>query len=634
MKLPPVVVLDFETFPIGARPEAYPPVPVGCAVRAPGLKSFYLAWGHPARNNVDPEKARRILQRIWESGAPLLFHNSKFDVEVATRWLGFPMLPWQRIHDTLFLIFLQNPDRSTLSLKPVAAEVLGLPPNERDAVRQWLIDNNVVAKNDKQWGAYISRAPGDIVGKYAIGDVDRTYKLFVKYWNEVINKRNMGEAYDRERQLMPVLLKSEQRGVETDVRRLEKDVPHYTAGLAAVDAWIGKRLKTKELNVDKNEELAQAILKAGAADESNWARTEKTGALSTAKDALNDALIDRPLAGALLYRGAMATCLRTFMRPWYGVASSNKGVIYTSWNQVAQDYHESGARKGARTGRLSSVPSLMNIPTKLDEKPEWVEALRVMPKVQSLRALLQTWPVPQVRSYIIPRRGMVLNNRDYSQQELRILAHYEEGVLLQAYKDDPWLDMHKFVQQVVQQILREEVGRKEIKILNFGLIYGMGIGKLAHSMDKEVAEAKKIKEAHTRGFPGIKDLGKKLRERADRDLPIRTWGGREYYCEPAKVINGYKREFAYKLLNRLVQGGAADNTKQAMINYDERCPDGHLLLNVHDELMTEAEKGERKQDMMQLRDAMMDVDFDVPMLSEGRWSATRWTEMTDLPRGE
>lgn len=604
-------------------------------MRVPGVKPFYLAWGHPSENNISPEKGRAVIAQVWDSGIPLLFHNSKFDYDVGITHLKLPELPWQRIHDTLFLIFLQDPDRATLALKEVAQQVLDLPPNERDAVRAWLIEHGVVAKNDRKWGAWISKAPGKLVGRYAIGDVDRTWLLFKKYYEEVVVTRSMGEAYDRERKLMPVLLRSEQRGLAVDLKGLDRDLPRYEKALELTDAWIRKRLKSKELSVDSNEELAEAILRAGAADESKWARTEKTNQLSTSKAALTEAITDKSLSGALHYRGGVATCVRTFMRPWWLTARDTRGVIYTSWNQVAQDYHDSGARKGARTGRLSSVPSLMNIPTNLDEKAEWVAALTYMRNNPQLRLLLSDYPVPQVRSYVVPRKGMVLLDRDYSQQEFRILAHYEDGALLLAYQEDPWVDMHEFVQKAIIEILGLHIDRKPIKVLNFGLVYGMGVGKLARGMGKSVDEARLIKGAHKKGFPGIKDLSDDLKERADRGEPIRTWGGREYFCEPSKEIDGRTVDFAYKLLNTLIQGSAADNTKEAMINYDERKgPGSHLELNVHDELMAEAPEETWREEMRQLRDAMSDVKFDLPMLSEGRWSKKRWTEMTDLPRGE
>jgi DNA polymerase-1 len=634
--IPQVITLDFETEAIGARPLYYPPRPVGCAVRGLDGKSFYMAWGHPTKNNIEPDVARSRLLEIWRSKTPLLFHNAKFDYEVATHWLKFPELPWERMHDTLYLIFLQNPNRSTLSLKPVAAEVLNLPPAERDAVRDWLVEHGIVRKNEKGWGAYISKAPGDIVGRYAKGDVDRTYKLFKKYYKEVVEDREMLEPYNRERELMPILLKSEQLGVHINLKQLRVDVPSYEKALEEMDGLIRKRLRNKNLNVDSNTELADAILKNKKADLTKWPTTP-TGAYSTAKTALDGALNDRLLAGALAWRGTLATCLRTFLMPWLLTAEETGGIIHTSWNQVAQDYHDSGARKGTRTGRLSSTPNFQNIPTNLDERPALVAGMKLMADVTEYSALTLRHPIPMVRGYIVPTRGHVLLNRDYSQQELRILAHFEGDALMQAYEEDPWTDMHELVQREIIGVVGYDIPRKPIKVLNFGMIYGMGIGKLALGMNLPLDEAKTIKSAHTKRFPGVRTLMKDLETHAKKGQPIRTWGGREYYVEePVYDKNtGEKIEFYYKLLNTLIQGSAADNTKQAMINYEQqRGDDSALLLNVHDELMAECPKERRVEEMRRLRDAMADVKFDVPMLSEGRWSAKNWVDMKDLPRGE
>lgn len=626
-----LATVDFEMEKIGPRP-MYPPRPVGFALQVERATPKYYAWGHPTENNTTFKDAQRVLRDVWKN-YHLIFHNAKFDYEVGTSWMSMPEKPWHEIHDTLYLIFLQNPDRPTLALKPVAEEVLDLPPNERDAVRQWLIDNKIVRSNDKKWGAYISTAPGKLVGKYAIGDVVRTRKLFDRYYKEIVERGMLG-AYDRERKLMPILLDCEQRGVRVDLAWLRQDVPAYAYALEATDRWIAKRLKQRDLNVDSNSDLAEAIQRTGKGDEAHWERTD-TGQLSTSKEALYHALLDRSLASALVYRATLATCVRSFMDPWLQVAEQTGGKIFTTWNQVRQDYHSSGNDKGARTARLSSVPNFQNMPGDLEDKPMLEQSVVVMAKTPGLSELIRDYPVPQCRAYIIPDSpNHVLNDRDYSQQELRILAHYEDGALLAAYRDDPWLDMHVFVQQVVSDILGLKIERKPIKTLNFGLIYGMGIKKLAAKMEVELKMAKSIKAAHARGFPGIKNLMDELKARAEAGAPLKTWGGREYFVEPPRLVDGEWRHFDYKLLNRLIQGSAADNTKEAMINYAESTKEGRLIINVHDQILAGAPAKAREQEMRLLRDAMKAVAFDVPMLSEGRWSATRWTEMTELPRGE
>src|SRR5210317_1199579 len=172
-------VIDFETFGIEDRPE-YPPEPVGVAIQTPRGKKSYLAWGHPSENNCTKGHARRQLLQIWNK--PLLFHNAAFDMEVAETHLDLPIpLKWD---DTLLLAFLCDPRRISLSLKPMAEQILNMPPEEQEELKDWVINNYMKPnglRKESQWGAYIAYAPGKLVGKYAVGDVDRTAKLY-KYF--------------------------------------------------------------------------------------------------------------------------------------------------------------------------------------------------------------------------------------------------------------------------------------------------------------------------------------------------------------------------------------------------------------------------------------------------------------------
>ncbi|HKJ88795.1 MAG TPA: DNA polymerase, partial [Gammaproteobacteria bacterium] len=116
--------------------------------------------------------------------------------------------------------------------------------------------------------------------------------------------------------------------------------------------------------------------------------------------------------------------------------------------------------------------------------------------------------------------------------------------------------------------------------------------------------------------------------RARRDEPLRTWGGRRYHVEPAKKIKGRLMTFEYKMLNQLIQGSAADCTKEAVIQYEDRREEGRLLLTVHDEMMALAPADRRDREMARLREAMEAVEFDVAMLSEGKVGEV-WARLED-----
>lgn len=626
MKSPHVACVDFETEGIEARPK-YPPRPVGVSIKLPSeRRAKYYAWAHPLGNNCTQREATRAVKAAYADGDGVVFHNAKFDIDVAEVHLGVKPPTWNKIHDTLLLAFLHDPHAPVLSLKPLAAKILGLPPEEQDALKAWILEHVPEAKQKPStWGAYICRAPASIVGPYANGDVLRTVKLFEKLHALVIDA-GMSAPYNRERQLLPVLLDMERTGVGVNTQALERDEKKFTSLiLNTIDPWVRKRLKSPELNVDSGTELADAIDAAGKS--AGWPQTDK-GARSTSTEALEVALTDAQLLAVLQYRAPLQTSVTTFIRPWLRVARETGGIIHTSWNQVRADYHSSGAGKGARTGRLSSNPNFQNI-IKIETLEKVAEALKLA-KIKDL----ELPPPPNVRGYVIPRKsGNVINVRDYSQQEIRILGHYEDDVLKDAYIKDPWLDMHELARELVNAMLNTNYPRKPIKNLGFGLIYGMGIGKTATQLGISVDAAKEVKTAYLNAFPGLKRLTDDLKWRGRLDNPILTWGGRVYHVEPPRVIKGHTRTFEYKLLNVLIQGSAADCTKQALINYAETTKTGKLTLTVHDEIHAEVPVKDRVREMKLLQDAMDSVKFDVPMRSDGAWTDKDWSRLKKLPKG-
>jgi DNA polymerase-1 len=232
-----------------------------------------------------------------------------------------------------------------------------------------------------------------------------------------------------------------------------------------------------------------------------------------------------------------------------------------------------------------------------------------------------------MRDYLIPDEGGVFIGRDYSQQEVRILAHYEDGLLLDQYLKNPKLDVHDLAGDLIYDKVGVRFERKNVKITGFGLIYGMGVGKLADAMECDIATARQLKNAYLASIPGIKDLNRDLRKCADNDEPIRTWGGRLYYVEEPKIVKGRMMSFEYKLLNLLIQGSAADCTKQAMLNVASNCIDSRIVVQVHDELICCADKGRESIEMKRVREGMESVKFDLPMLSDGKKSARSWGQM-------
>jgi DNA polymerase-1 len=562
---------DFETEAIEPRPH-YPPAPVGLAH---GRK--YLAWGHPTGNNCEFVDAVDVLEAHWQK--PLLCHNAAFDIAVAHERFGLPLPEGSQINDTMFLAFLVGP-YSELGLKPLAEEYLGIAPSERDAVRDWLKANVKMptgrAPTDKQCGALISKAPGDIVAPYAKGDVSRTLSLFGNLYPRV-EAAGMVEAYRRECAIMPMLLDNSEQGIPLAHARLKRDTAHYERILLQTEREL-RMLWPKEIqggyapgNFDSGDELAECLQR----DRRIVLPKTPTGKTSTAKESLLACIPDCRVKGLLLYRSAIEKCLSTYMRPWVAQGST----LHANWNQV-RDYSD----KGAVTGRLSSSPNLQNM-----TNPEKYEELHLL--MARCRCDFEWATFPNLRSYLVAPKGMVLFSRDYSQQEFRFLAHFEDGLIAEAYRADPDTDMHKFAMNIINETTRIGIERKPTKTINFGKVYGMGVPKLAASLKLPVEKARELMDAYDVALPSVRALMKEVASVGKRGEYITTIGGRRYYSPPASLNDsGDVRTWEYKLLNYLIQGSAADQTKEAMrLWWDmrlQRATNGtRFLMTLHDQLV-------------------------------------------------
>jgi DNA polymerase-1 len=615
--------VDFETKEIEGRPN-YPPVPVGVAVRTRQGNKRYWSWGHPVENNCTKGEARRALLAIWKE--PLLFHHAAFDMEVAVEHLNLPVPNlWD---DTLLLAYLHDPRDISLSLKPMADKYLNMPPDEQTRLKEWIIEEYMKPRKMKkysQWGAYIAEAPGKLVGTYAIGDVDRTFKLFNFFYKKVMDA-GMKEAYERERRIIGVKLDMERMGIRV-APKLKRDYGKWIKARDAVDKSIRRKLKTgKDFNPNSGPQLADALIKAKKLD-----RIIKTptGKVSTKREVLEENCNDKNLIQLLGFNGILGTYIGTFIEPWILSFEANDGKIYPTFNTVrsTDEYGRGGV--GTRTGRFSSSrPNFQNVPAD-------VEGSQHEEILLALQKYLRRYDLSFIglRDYIIPRNGRVFVSRDYSQQELRILGHYEDGELLDQYNANPKMDIHEFIRQLIFRERGILYARKHIKITVFGIVYGMGIAKLAKRMGISREEATKLRIAIKEVIPGIKWLDDELKELCKQEKPMYTWGGRRYYAEEdtwKKVRGEWKRQrWWYKMLNLLIQGSAADATKQGMLNVTDNTNPEYtsILVQVHDELLLEVDKDKVAVQDKLIKEAMEDLRFDVPMLTDAKIGATSWARL-------
>lgn len=620
MNIPDCITLDWETFPIDTRP-SYPPMPVGLATKWPGSEPIYRAFGHPTGNNATEQDVGEELERIWKSGLPVLCHHAKFDLAVCYERFGAPALPWERVHDTMYLAYLCDPHCRDLGLKDLAEDFLAWPPEEQDAMATWIMNHDQTLLAAYPWnreegkpnprhitiskiGRWIFATPGHIAGPYAAGDCSRTEALFRHFW-PLVQDNGMGGSYDRERRLMPILLENEREGMRVDMEHLHADIADFGGSFAAAETWLRRELKASGLNFDSDDDVSAILSQRGIVPDENWQTTD-SGKLSMSKENLLPEHFTGPngaqIASVLGYRNRLKTCLTMFMAPWLKQAEQYGGRITTNWNQVM------GERGGTRTGRPSTNKhNFLNISKKWDGRDDGY----IHPDFIAVR------PLPLVRTYVLPDEGEEFLHRDFSGQEMRIFADGEQGALYQQYADNPALDPHEFVGAELMRVARREIERTKVKTLNFQGLYGGGVPALQRKLRVSFAEAKELKKFHDAALPGRVLFNEEIKRIVGRGDPIRTIGGRLYYPEPPGKDG---RSKVYKLINYWVQGGAADLTKEVLIQWHSHPKrTARFMVTVYDEINACAPVGPCAVEQMALLKGGMEtphLGMSVPMLSD------------------
>lgn len=592
----PMVVLDYETKKI--ENGAPLPAPVGCAILDPLAypEGHYFSWGHPEGNNCTEEEFKAYLETIWDRRW-LTQNGVGFDVPIAERMMShLPRRDPLITDDTLFAAYLHNPHAASLKLKDLANDWLGIPPDEQRDLNQWIIAN--VGCKPSETGAYISEAPFALAAPYAIGDCTRTIALWNHVWPLI---QSMVEPYQREQKLGKILAEIRDLGVRCDIRRLATDYLTAMQKLGKLDSLIRGRLSAPDLSIDSDAELGAALVNAGF---TGFLKTAKSGKDSMSKLSLEAALESDPdLKLMLQCRATYATMTGTFMWPWLQYAKNNGGRIHASYNQVRNP-----EGYGTRTGRLSSSgPNFQNVFKKI----EYNGGLDYFGD-----------PFPEMRSYLLPEEGHIWVTGDFKNQEPRLAAHFEDGAFMQAFKENPDMDPYLFLCDVAGMPHSQ---RKTAKGIYLGLLYAMGVAMLADKLGISAAEATTLRNIIKASIPDIVALDYSCKKRFKNGLPIVTLGGRYYFCEPP----GNGRTWDYKALNTLIQGSAADETKEAMVYAQAqllaRCPGSRLLGTVHDEYSVSCLPHQVEEVYKIIQESANALPCDVPMLM-GISHGNNWAE--------
>ena len=545
---------------------------VGVAVAA-GDWQGYFPIRHANGHNLDPKITMRWLQKQLDTPhIDKIMHNATYDLG----WLQAENVNVQgRIVDTMITGALVDENRYSYSLDNLGRDYLGERKDEkllRVAAAEWGLDPK----------AEMYKLPPEFVGRYAEQDAGMTLRLWERFKIE-LDKQDLWNIWNLETGLIRMMVKMREMGVRVDVEKAARTKVYLKEKIKELKAEIHR------LTGLKIEPWASASLQAVFEELGlEYPKTE-AGAPSFTKQFLQ--LHEHPIAQMIVklreFDKADSTFIDTILR------HQHKGRIHCEFHQLRSD------DGGTVTGRFSSSnPNLQQIPARDKE-------------IKKL-----------IRGLFVPEEGCKWGSFDYSSQEPRLLVHFAASLngdnrhamvdrIVEEYHNGD-VDLHQMVADIAG------IDRKSAKVVNLGIMYGMGKGKLAAQLDISEQEASDLLATHHLKVPFVKGLADIATKQATANGQIRTLLGRRcrfHLWEPASF--GYKkplpfdeamkeygsplrRAFVYKALNKLIQGSAADQTKKAMFD----CNEAGLLpmLTVHDELCFSVEgddQSRRIKDIME-----------------------------------
>ncbi|QIR29544.1 DNA polymerase I [Kluyvera genomosp. 3] len=423
-------------------------------------------------------------------------------------------------------------------------------------------------------------------GRYAAEDADVTLQLHLKMWPKLQKNEGPLRIFNEiEMPLVPVLSRVERNGVKIDPAVLHVHSQEIAKRLVELEQKAYD-IAGEEFNLSSPKQLQTILF-----EKQGIKPLKKTpgGAPSTSEEVLEELALDYPLPKVILeYRG-LAKLKSTYTDKLPLMINPKTGRVHTSYHQAV-----------TATGRLSSTdPNLQNIPVRNDEGR-------------------------RIRQAFIAPEDYVIVSADYSQIELRIMAHLsrDEG-LLKAFAEGK--DIHRATAAEVFGLPLESVTgeqRRSAKAINFGLIYGMSAFGLARQLNIPRKEAQKYMDLYFERYPGVLDYMERTRAQAKEQGYVETLDGRRLYLPDIKASNAARRAGAERAaINAPMQGTAADIIKRAMIAVDgwleTEKPRVRMIMQVHDELVFEVHKDDVDAVAKKVHELMENsTTLDVPLLVE------------------
>ncbi len=529
---------------------------------APG-EAAYVPVAHTYPGAPDQLDRTQVLERLKplleDASRAKLGHHLKYDAHVL-RNHGIELRGMK--YDSMLESYVLNSTATRHDLDSTALHYLGV---------ETIHYEDVAGKGAKQLP--FSEVPVESAGEYSAEDADVALRLHRALWPQLEQLPKLRALYEEiEQPLVPVLLDMEHLGVLIDTAMLRKQSHELAKKLVELEARA-HAVAGAPFNLDSPKQLQEILFgKLGLPVQ----RKTATGQPSTAEDVLEELADDYELPRVILeYRG-MAKLRSTYTDKLPGQVDPRTGRVHTSYHQAV-----------AATGRLSSTdPNLQNIPIRTPEG----------------RRIRQAFVAPP---------GYVLMAADYSQIELRIMAHLSgDESLLRAFAEDR--DIHQATAAEVFAVPAAEVSadqRRAAKAINFGLIYGMSAFGLARQLGIDRGAAQKYVDLYFQRYPGVKRYMDETRAMAREQGFVETVAGRRLYLPDIRSRNNPLRQYAERsAINAPMQGTAADIIKRAMIDVHAWLSGGgvpaRLVMQVHDELVLEvqedfvAEVGDRLRAVM------------------------------------
>ena len=562
--------LDTETTSLDTKCAAL----VGISLATEPRHAAYIPVGH-----VDPDSPPQLgWEQVLERLQPLLIdpnltkvgHNLQYDLEILRRHGAVVSGPF---HDSMLESYVHNSTASRHNLD--------------DLSRVYLNEETTPYKEIAGIGkkrVTFDQVPIARAGPYAAEDADMTLRLHWRLWPKLQEIRGLRKIYEEmEMPLSEVLADMERTGVAIDADALQEQAEELKLELEVLRADIARECGD-EFNVNSNPDLQRVLF-----EERGLRPLRKTpkGAPSTAEDVL-EILSDQDVLPRMILDYRQCTkLLSTYVGKLPEMLSPITGRLHASFHQAV-----------TATGRLSSSnPNLQNIPIRTEQGR-------------------------RVRQAFVARPGAVLVAADYSQIELRIMAHISgDPALCRAFEEGG--DVHRATAAEVFGLARDEVTedlRRTAKAINFGLMYGMSGFGLSRQLRIPRDRAETYVRTYFERYPEVLRYMEEMRQKAREHGYVETVFGRRLYIEGISSRNYNQRQYAERTaINAPMQGTAADIIKLAMIDVHrwlkEEHPDCVLIMQVHDELVLEVSRDKVEEITDGVCRRMEDVvELDVPMI--------------------